>query len=333
MINNDAYTYFELKSGLLCYTYGYDARYDDKHMVCSTVGYLTPSSTGRVQTSSGRNVQKFIYEGNELELDTDKAFLQAPEEIKYYIKNHLRIHQSTGEQLFVIPNNSTDITIAYDPRQALNNIIKNEQLIGEKQKIALVQAIHIFNTYGIETSDLGVYGSLQTGIVTNSLKTDIDILVYGKDNYQKIVNLSEKHSTRGEVASKYTNINNSTLWKRARDKRTSLSQVRLDDATHIDIKMVRKPPDELLLDFQNLKMESDLVELEGIVIDASSGLMTPSTYQIESHGTIYTVGTRLYVYLGAALRGNRVRIKGRKVAGQNSVIIADQKEHFIHALD
>ncbi|KKU47401.1 MAG: hypothetical protein UX88_C0011G0010 [Candidatus Woesebacteria bacterium GW2011_GWC2_47_16] len=326
----DSYTYFETELGLLAYTYGKQARYNDEKMVCSIVGYFTKKPTNRLQTATGRFIEKLMYEGNEGNLDFDEHLVSLPKSIKKQLKRYTLVDQNSGERLLIIP--VQDVVKVYSPRESLREIVNESSKIDSKRRKAILKLITLLQRYNIKIGDLGLYGSLQIGVANKSDKVDIDLLIFGIENYSKLQILTEQQNYKLNVDSKYKSIREFLPWKKARQCRDSCSKIFIDEKSHADIKIVRKQNDPISFDFQNLELERESFAAKGVVLDSNQGLSTPSVFKVQIAEQIYTVGTRIYVYIGAAKEGNTVVIKGRKIKGKNAILVANAKDNFIYPI-
>lgn len=326
----DSYTYFETKSGLICYSYGPAARFDGEHIVCAVVGYFSDKPTSRLQVNTGRYIEKFVYEGNEYIGDVVEQLVQAPFEVRERIKRLVRVNPETGERLLVMP--CFEILKTYSPHAALEHLMDGTSGLGAQKETAVRKLIDIFGQFDIKQEDLGMYGSLVYGAAIESPTkvSDIDILVYGLYNRLKIDKMIAVYGNKDKTNSKYSAINEFFPWRIARERRNDISQMRFDENIIVDIKTVRKTEDKVSFDFQNYEVEQGELEIEGIVIDDVEGLTSPSVYKIKSTGKIYIVGTRLYVFVGAAKKGDRVKIKGKKLKGKDMILVADARAHYIY---
>lgn len=325
------YTYFETKSGLIGYSYGYDARINDKKMTCGFVGYFSNVPGDRIQISTGRYVEKVLWHGNEGNWKFDEHFANLPKNITSGFKKFTFVSRMTGERLVSIPGK--EILLTYDSSTALKKLRSGEWFFSNKHQDALNKIIEVLLKAGIPFDDIGLYGSAQMGIFSPSKTVDIDILLYGLDKYDVLEKIVATRAHMKIAASKYQSVNEIENWRLARMKRSQASTIYLDSTTHADIKIVRKPNDQLLFNFQNISVSRDDIEITGEVTNATESLSVPTVFEIQNHNGKYIVGTRKYVYIGAARLGDKVIVRGRQVNNSNTILLADPIKHFIKCVN
>lgn len=330
-IQLEAYTYFETKSGLLAYSYGNEARYDDGKLVCSIVGYFSDKRTGRKQVTTGKYVEKLIWEGNEGNWTLDEHLTGLPKKVRDEVHNYTFLDKNTLEKLVLIP--ADQIAKLYSPKESLSKMLSKEVFFDEKRFTALKKLVKKLERIGILRSDLGLYGSMQMGIYNESLTTDIDLLIYGLKNYPKLIKLTHNQPQKVTLKSKHKSINEFEPWRRARERRDRDSKIFIDDTTHADVRLVRKPGDPCDFDFHKMKLESGIVEFTGTVTMSNQGLSEPSVFFVKSENTEYVVGTRMYVYLGSAGKGDKVSVRGRKLMGKHSILVGNARDNYIYAIN
>ncbi len=326
----DSHTYFETKSGLVCYTYGHWCRFDDDHMVACVVGYFTPGPTKRIQSSTGRYMEKVIYEGNEGNLDFDERFAHVPSWIKDLLKKYTVIKKETKEHLLVV--SYRDVIKIYSPREALEEILSGKSNLDQKRTKAVVRMMKYLKSYGLDQKNVGLYGSLQIHVVHESEVIDIDTLLYGINTYAILLRLTGEQKIKPQIISKYRSINAIPTWKLARDTRDSVAKLFLARNIHADVRIVRKPTKTSPFDFQNLQVAQVSKKYVGIVTDASESLSCPSIFKVKIGKHDYTIATRLYVFIGAARKGDKVEIYGKKLKGSNAILIAEGKTDYIKTI-
>ncbi len=325
----DPYTYFETSSGLLAYTYGHHARYKNGEMICAVVGYFTDKQTGRVQSSTGRYVEKIMYEGNKGNKEFEERFKDLPTEVKDTLRKYSHTDEITGEKMVLIPY--ADITLVYSPKEALQNIINGNYKIDIRREKAILELVNLANKHNIEVKDLGLYGSLQTGIISNDAnRIDIDLLIYGISNYKNLQDLIANQNYKVAIESKYRSIREFEPWFEARKSRDSVSKIFVDQETHADVRLIRNPNDPVSFDFQSNNFEDELFESEGRISDVNESLTIPTVYKVIINNQEYIIGSRVYVYVAAAKLADNVLIKGRRVKKQNSIVIVDPKSDYIY---
>lgn len=170
------------------------------------------------------------------------------------------------------------------------------------------------------------------GIYNESPTTDIDLLIYGLKNYPKLIKLTHNQPRKVILKSKHVSINEFEPWRRAREMRDRDSKIFIDDTTHADVRLVRKPGDSCDFDFSQMRLEPEVVEFTGVVTKSNQGLCEPSVYFVKSRKTEYVVGTRMYVYLGSAGKGDKVLVRGRKLKNKSAVLIGNARNNFIFAI-
>ncbi len=323
----DSHVYFETKSGLLGYTYGYHSRYDDDNMVGCVAGYFTKKSTKRIQVSTGRYVEKVIYEGNEGNLDFDERFSHLPKDIKEQLKSYTVLKKETNEKLFIIPYN--EVAKVYSPCEALKEVIEGKSALDLRRQEAVMNLIKYLQGSNVSLGEIGLYGSLQIGVIHESDVIDVDTVLYGTHNYEKLLKIVSKQKEKRSIVSKYKSINATSSWKQAREVRDSCAKIYLNGNIHADVRIVRKHSETPTFNFQTLDVYPESINLEGTVTDSSESLCVPSIFKVLSENVEYNIGTRLYVFIGAAKAGNKVRIRGKKLKNSNSILIAEGKTDFI----
>jgi predicted nucleotidyltransferase len=326
----NSHTYFETKSGLVCYTYGHYCRFDDDRMICCIVGYFSNSPTGRLQRSTNRFMEKVVYEGNEGSVNFDERFEKVPNDIKSLFHNYTKINPITKEHLLVIP--FQDVLKVYSPTEVLDEIINNNSKLDHKRINAVNKILKLLIDYGIEAQNIGLYGSMQLGITHESKIIDIDILLYGLDKYNTLLKISTAQTIKPKLTSKYRSINAISAWSLARENRNRIAKLMIDSNTFADVRIVRSPSQIPSLDFQSLEVNLENKIYFGIVTDSSESLSCPSVYKIDIGGVEYLVGTRLYVFIGAAKQGDKVKIRGNKLKNKKAILIADGQRDYIKVI-
>ncbi len=325
------YTYFETNDGLIAYTYGYHSQFDQDNMVCSIVSYFVDQPTDRLQVDTKRYLKKFIYEGNEVELIDHQKEL--PEKIYKQLQLYTKINRHSGEKLLVIP--IKDAVKVYPSSRGLTRFLDNKKLLNESKRQIFIEMINLLKKNKIEQKDLGLYGSLQLGIVNKKVDADIDLLIFGLKNYNKLIKLTNSQSNQLQIDSKYQSINHFLPWKNARVTRNSIAKLHLPNGSDVDVKIIPEKNEYHNLNFHDIQIDDNaLIEIEGKVINSQCGLSYPAVFEIQTSNKLYTVFSRMYVFIGAVKNGQFAKVKGKLIKNHmNYIIIADARNDYIYALD
>lgn len=321
------YTYFETDNGLICYSYGKYAKYTENLLVGSVVGYFCEEKTSRIQLSTGKFVKKLIFEGNEITI-RDEILDTLPDKTRTTLIENTILHPETKEEMFTV--NYKSIIKVYSPKLMLRDLL-NKKIGASSTQIEIARkVISLLNKKQVVNEDIGVYGSLQAGITKKSGDNDVDIVIHGLKNYAKVQKLLiEKNKDQIMPESKYKQFSKNAIWNNTSINRKLNSKLLLGKLGTSDIRVVETKNDKRSMDYEDLKFDQEIIEIEGRVVDSKESLTIPSVYKIETKKGSFTVGTRLYVFLGAAKAGDYVKARGTKLKNQNGLWIANQNDQYI----
>lgn len=324
------YVYFETNTNLIGYSYGKYVQYNDDLIVGSVVGYFTDEETDRVQFQTGRGVKKLIYEGNEITV-RNEVLKTYPTKIRNTLVSSTVFHPVVNEEMMTFKK--SDITKIYSPTKALQEVLNHSSGASDNQIKIAQTVVDMFSTVGIKPTQMGIYGSLQAGVSKKTGDNDVDVVIFGLQNYKKVLEVIDaQNKDRVIPPSKYKQFEELENLHIASVNRKRNSKLLLGSLGTSDLRVVESINDTRKIDFRNLDISEDIIEIEGQVIDATESLTTPSVYQVSTTDGLYTVAARLYVFLGAARAGDRVKVRGRKINNIKGVWISTQVDQFILAM-
>ena len=235
------------------------------------------------------------------------------------------------------------IEMIYNPCLKLKEIEENIKQKTEIEKVLTNFTRIIKQTTRINPFLIGISGSILVNLHTK--KSDIDIVVYGKKNGQK---LFEKMP---EIINDYTNISKYSdkdlrkLWK----QRGQNLQISFDNFIQLEknkrlqgkisnfdfyIRLVQLP-DEYYEPYLQTKIKSlAVIEIEAIIINDENSIFTPTIYEIKitkciSQGFdensyprfIFSLRGR---YTNVVKTGDKIRVKGKL----EQVIIGEKQQYL-----
>lgn len=207
-----------------------------------------------------------------------------------FLQNHFPQYlfqdQYSGQILQGIPHK--DIKKIYDPIKTVKLLLKKNKLSNlEKASISFIKILG----EGVDSDSIGISGSLMVGLQT--LKSDIDIVVYGKDTCYEVHKYLADIIAEREHGVRPMNIEELQDLHYFRNQQTEIalsSFVQLERRKHISgmyndreffMRFVKAPQeiDEIYEDYCYEQIGYAI--LKGKISDASEAIFTPSRYSLE----------------------------------------------------
>ncbi len=234
-----------------------------------------------------------------------------------------------------------DIVRHYRPRGKMEECLRDGVLKNTKWE-ALILAIN--QIADIPIKDIGVYGSLLVGL--NKDNSDVDILVYGKENLVKLRNNFDivLSSSGVQKASREQRIARIHAWKQAAKDSPKYSPIDFDKLQRIesrrwsrinvcgdDITSIRFAygDDEIP---QNLITSSPIKEIkeQGVVIESVRTHFSQKVAKVLINNKRIEVITDIFVFFSCVFDGDEVEIFGNyRKDGQREYITLDDPLHYI----
>ena len=179
-------SYFETKEGILCHTVSENCYYKNNYII----GLPKYFPTNHLIDGSR------VYKGRPY-LDHLPTFQDSLERMRTLNNDSLKYLPQFGEELCIF-DQTRDIKEVFEPKTMardiyFGNVPIKDEVLKDAQKL-----LHIIVEYfEIDISCLGVEGSILLGCYKKS--SDIDMVVYGKENGEKIVDNFHKLSSVKEI--------------------------------------------------------------------------------------------------------------------------------------
>jgi uncharacterized protein len=231
-------------------------------------------------------------------------------------------------ELHGIPLDSIDHVLR--PDQAVVNLLHLESP-DEIQKNA-INVIKLFIEAGIRQESLGITGSILLGV--HNEKSDIDMIIYGREQFFKARELVKKYLETGELQQL-----DDDLWQDAYQRRGC--ELNFDEykkyelkkfnkfssgSTKVDITMVAENFERVYENGPYKKIERD--KIEAVVIDDTYAYDFPSRYFIE-HDKYNEVVSYTATYIGQAVNGEQIEVAGyveEGVDGKRRILVGTNRE-------
>jgi len=208
----------------------------------------------------------------------------------------------------VISTPISSIKRVYDPRKCLSSLKKLENK-DSLQKITLDLIKLLSSESSVTPEDFGVHGSIALNMHT--VESDIDLAVYGAQNFRKLEKMIAKLVEEGTLA--YV-INN------------RLDAARLYKCRYLDkifmYNAVRKPEEVNSKYGTHKYLPVNPVRFQCTVKDDSEAMFRPATYKIENYEPVYSASmlsedktpkvviSMVGCYRNVAKRGGKIEVSG-----------------------
>lgn len=213
-------------------------------------------------------------------------------------------------------------------------MILNRNLVQWPQEVTdrVSLVVEHLTSNGIPFEDLGIYGGLQTFVVSINDPThvkDIDIAVYGLQHVDAVKDLArESISLKRTRTYERVKAIDGTM----RDKRHSLTRIYLPEGIFCDTKIIRKINDQSSYPRGIALIDDDTTNIVGRVVDAREALSTPTTYVVETLDGPYKVSANRYDFIAAADEGDLVQIMAAQTSDQSHALLLDASKHIIRVM-
>jgi predicted nucleotidyltransferase len=221
-------------------------------------------------------------------------------------QNYVYFDPFRGKEIITVPLAS--IKRAFVPRECLHSLNKLKRK-DSLQKKTLNFINMLSEESGIVIDDFGVHGSVALNM--HSLKSDIDIVVYGSRNFRKLERTVDNLVDDGVLSYTFSNrLDAARRFKgRYQDKIFMYNAIRKSEEIHSKYGKFKYTP---------LK----LVKFKCFVMDDSESMFRPAIYRIEDYEPSNAVSTfskeklpevvvsMIGCYRNVARQGNRIRVSG-----------------------
>jgi hypothetical protein len=185
---------------------------------------------------------------------------------------------------------------------------------------------------GISLSDIELYGGASYGLVGNPKKRvdDVDLLLN--------ITSAELHEAASELITDYSwsEIDPQSVLSSRRmllkAKRWSTSQVRLYDPELLSIDLKAKRISEKPTLWDDFSDAAELMPYEGtltVVDDSETFCISPGIRCEDETGTERTVLFRGYPYIGCAIRGDSIKVKGMSSEDNGVVLVTQSSQDLL----
>lgn len=326
-----AFTYFKDADGFIYYASG------DNNLNNETVRSVLVYAPGegdaavRYQPESDTQYVKSLSHGYQSELPRLQDTL-SPEQYTKIADKFVQDSVSSDEFLAVPTSGITEV---YDPKQAFGALLTgNHTMYSSEASKRVQEAAAAFESKGIASERLGLYGGLQCSLIHTDGKeiNDIDLLVDGLDAYDAMIALAQNNVVRPETFPAF--IANNAIKRSVAIRRGQLSQFRLTQHpdTVVDIRLVRTDHDDTRTAQQLASLHlGGTIDLQtATVTHAHEALSTPARFEVQTtRGKQISVITNQYHHLGAAGVGDTVTLRGR-ATDQHTIALTDPNNHYIY---
>ena len=294
--------------------------------------YVPDENGKKIYPKTGVRYSRVYFDGHAHELKQIKSSV-SPNQYRQ-LQGLRSINPIDGEEYLLLPKNK--IVDSSDPMKGLASLMTNPRL---KFVIPYFEeALKICKMFDIPEQQVGIYGGLQAGLesveTTNGRKlNDLDLVVYGVDQYSNLASLVQARGSYVTSESKY--FEKKDFRALIYPKRWSLSCFLLQKGMGCDVRIGRLPNDRnsYLDAWENIsKLVKETVNYEDAeVIDASESLSLPVAYTVKlKDARVLKVVSSYYSFIAVATVGDKVRVSGCMV-GSNYLLItsSDPNEHYI----
>ncbi len=317
-------TYFKDKDGYIYWSKGINT--PDGKLVANLVYIpVTNDKADRFISSTGHTYIKRIMD-NCIDVPTIDDL---PQEIQLKINDRMWRCPITNAGFIAVSTN--DISDVYSPRKAFIDAMSSDC----PHSMIVYSLQMMLEECGISQACCGVYGALQVKMqnMSNGPLKDIDIVVYGIDNYNFFKNINEKlldkygferyHSDRS-LPYDYSDI----VLRIIRRRDLALCLVH-KTGLMIEIRFVRSPKDVKTFPVDFFINHGINTTFYGIIENDKEVVATsPSTYVVRTDDNrIKKVTSLNYRMVGAAFTNERVSVNGLETS--DNFVVLTKPNHYI----
>lgn len=313
----DEWTYHEDSSGIV-YCLGRQAT-NGHYEAVATYNRVPNESGTKHSLISGLSYNRLMYHGF---AEEDKKLDALSPDAKAQIIGHIAL----GEHcLFIEPATMQQVPREY---RLVSSWLNSDDPRTAPFRRALSNALDILERAGISVANVSLYGGAAFGLVSDTSKAvdDIDVLL-------NITSVELEEAVKPlQTCYSWDDINPGNILSRNRmmlkAKRWSTSQLRLGstDPLTIDLKIGRNPSQSSLWNHLPEQYEADEFEGELLVIDDKEAYCTsPAILCEDVSGNERIVLFRGYPYIGCAVRGDKILVRGNEVK-ETSIVLVSQSE-------
>jgi uncharacterized protein len=241
-------------------------------------------------------------------------------------------------ELHGIPLDSIDRV--HRPDQAVIDLLKLDNPNTVEQDA--IQIINLMLNAGVKREALGITGSILLG--THNEKSDIDMIVYGREQFFEVRELAKQFLTSGQLTSL-----DETMWRDAYERRgceLSFDEYKkyelkkynkfISGTTKVDISLVTENYERVYENGPYKKIERDKIIAE--VIEDTYAYDFPARYFIE-HENFNEVVSYTATYIGQAVKGDKIEVAGyveQGVDGKRRLLVGTNREatgEYIRVID
>lgn len=323
--NFPAFTYFIGPEGVIYYSKGIPIP-GSPNQIEATAVYFPDELGSKVSTHLGTPVcyQKQIIDGDSQKLPPSKdSYLNVFDTISphpIFEKPTLTVDQ-------------TKVTGIFDPFIALRTIVDGNSPYPDILRSRLLQEIEVLCQVGIPYESIGLYGSLQVGLLSEGPDpySDIDIIIQGTEHYQSAINLA--HQYHNGYHQQRKSFVNGERNHRIRMRRYQLSKLHFVDSQgkgfHSDIRVVAAPNERIIIP-PSTELADESVIINGQVESSGHSLGYPQAWEVTTNqGSKVSVLSNSYDFIGAATTGDQVQVNGRFSTDGQTIFLTDNQGHYI----
>ncbi len=229
---------------------------------------------------------------------------------------------------FVFYSEYADIKLHGLPLETIDYVHRPDQAIVDLMHLTspdsiqkdAVNVIKLFLDEGVRQENLGITGSILLDV--HNEKSDIDMIVYGREHFFKVRDLVKKFLVTGELESL-----DESMWQDAYQRRActiSFDEYKKHElrkynkftsgSTKVDISMVTENYERVYENGPYKKIKRD--KIEAIVVEDTYAYDFPSRYFIE-HGEFNEVVSYTATYTGQAVNGEKIEVSGYVEQGRD----------------
>ncbi len=291
-------------------------------VVKASAVYFPDKDGSRLRFEDDTYHSKKIFDGTPGE---ESSFTDLAQEI---ISFFYHIGASTGQRFIHVPKQ--EIARVYDHRESLSEILQGKHNAPELLRDKLKATLKFLATQGIDPMDVGLYGGLQSYLVSRDNRNfkDIDLVFHGiqnVSNMKRLANLTQIGKTfrsQSRVRSTPEDM---------RRRRHELTRIYIPDdpsGTYLDIKILRNPSDPVSYPY-DATVEKRL-NIRGTIVDDSEAFSTPTNYRIRTiEGDVINVSSVKYDFIAGAGNGDLVEVSGMQCKDHNNLLLINPTDDYI----
>ncbi len=229
---------------------------------------------------------------------------------------------------FVFYSEYADIELHGIPLESIGHVHRPDQAVVHLMHLSspdniqkdAINVVKLFLDEGIRQENLGITGSIL--LAAHNEKSDIDMIVYGREQFFKVRELVKKLLVTGELKSL-----DESMWQDAyqrRDCTLSFDEYKkhelrkynkfISGSTKVDISMVAENFERVYENGPYKKIKRD--KIEALVVEDTYAYDFPSRYFIE-HDKFNEVVSYTATYIGQAINGEKIEVAGYVEQGRD----------------